>query len=210
MVSRSRVDTLQYFHLAIQSWPMHARLVAYRGKRIEKKWAWPQVARVTCTGTGWWTHTNTGCLICGWTKWHAHKHLEKQGLLTKDSLLVLAGLMMARYNVYKQSNGIEESACWKRESCPFLDLVHIQKLSVRHPRMSRFWSQAMSKVYKQSGMSIQYVCDIRLKGFQYCLKKSVGVWQRHSFLLTLAFASLTPLRGRSRLWVRWSSSRHSD
>ena len=32
-------------------------------------------------------------------QWHAHKHQEKQGLQTKDSLLVLAGLLMARYNV---------------------------------------------------------------------------------------------------------------
>ena len=31
--------------------------------------------------------------------------------------------------------------------------------------------EAMSEVYKQSGMSIQHVCDMRLKGFQYCLKK---------------------------------------
>ena len=36
---------------SIQSWPSHAGLGAYHGKRIEKKWTWPQVG-VTCTLDG--------------------------------------------------------------------------------------------------------------------------------------------------------------
>ena len=88
----------EYLDSSIQSWPSHERLGAHHGKQIEKR------KRVNLATGLSDMHQRVGSpkkntnRLFG-LQWHAHKHQEKQGLQTKDSLLVLAGLLMARYNV---------------------------------------------------------------------------------------------------------------
>ena len=92
-------------------------------------------------------------------QWHAHKHQEKQGLQTKDSLLVLAGLLMARYNVINNQMtwrnvpvetesraGFSISCAFKNcrsdtHGCQASGLSHVQLQTVRFVDPTWLWHE---------------------------------------------------------------------